>query len=266
MSVNDVKLDLNSLARRLKSLHVPGTPVLLANVHDASSAQSVASQSLCKAIATASFAIAASQGVHDDDMTLLQNLQGIRNVAQGLKNSGRQHEIPLSADLQDGYEDPAESIQQVLALGVVGCNIEDLDNRAKPSPTLRSLEDATARVRAMVEAAKSAGVPDFVVNARTDVFGFGGTVDDVVARGKAFLAAGATTVFVWGVRKKVITPTEVKEMVERLDGRLAVQPGGIPMRDLQVLGVSRISVGPLLYRKSMEAFTDDAELVLTAQI
>jgi 2-methylisocitrate lyase-like PEP mutase family enzyme len=47
-------------------------------------------------------------------------------------------------------------------------------------------------------------------------------IDDVVERGQAYLEAGATTAFVWGVMKKVITENEVKEMVNQLDGKLAV--------------------------------------------
>lgn len=254
---------LNTLAKRLKSLHVSGQPLLLANVWDASSAKAIASHSSTKAIATASYAIAMMHGVEDADLTLDLNLKGIEMVAKGLRNAGKAEEVPLTADLQDGYADPPETIRKAVELGVVGCNLEDADN-SKPQLTLRSTEESISRIEAVLKAAKEAGVPEFVVNARTDIFGKEGTVHDVIARGKAYLDAGATTVFVWGVGKHVITEEEVKKMVEAFDGRLAVQPADIGIKKLRELGVARISVGPLLWRKSIKVVQDEGLGILEA--
>ena len=254
---------LTTLAKRLKSLHVSGQPLLLANVWDASSTKAIASHSSTKAIATASYAIAMMHGVEDADLTLDLNLKGIEMVAQGLRNAGKVEAVPLTADLQDGYADPAETIRKAVELGVVGCNLEDADN-SKPQLTLRSTEESVSRIQAVLKAAKEAGVPDFVVNARTDIFGKEGTVDDVIARGKAYLDAGATTVFVWGVGKHIITEGEVKKMVDAFEGRLAVQPGDIGIKRLRELGVARISVGPLLWRKSIKVVQDEGLAILEA--
>lgn len=241
-------LSQNDLARRLRSLHVSGDPLLLANVWDGASAAAIAGHPSTKAIATASYAIAATQGLDDGDMTLEQNLAGVRNVVAGLRKVGKAEELPLTADLEDGYEDPANTVRRVVELGVVGCNIEDVDNRKKE---LRNIKDAVARIKVMADAAKEAGVPDFVINARTDVLGYGGDISTVIERGKQYLEAGATTVFVWGVSKWDIKSDEVAEMVKALNGRLAVHPGSIGIEKLRGLGVSRISVGPALWRGSM---------------
>ena len=246
---------LNDLAKKLKSLHVSGQPLLLANVWDAASAQIIASQKSTKALATASFAIAATQGIEDNDMTLEPNLAGIKNVVAGLKKAGKADSIPLTADLQDGYADPARTVQEAIKLGVVGCNMEDVDNQ---HGKLRTAEEAVSRIRAVMEASKEAGVPDFVINARVDVLGYGGNIDDVIERGKQSLDAGATTVFVWGVLKWDIKEDEVQRMVDAFGGRLAVQPGSIGVQKLSDLGVSRISVGPMLWRKSMSVLVDEA--------
>lgn len=246
----------SNLARTLKSFHVPGTPLLLANVWDAASAHLIASQASTKALATASYAIAATQGVDDNDMTLEQNLQGIRNVIAGLRKAGKTEQIPLTADLQDGYGEPAETVRRAIELGVVGCNLEDVNNAAKE---MRGVGEAVERVRKVVEAAREAGVPDFVVNARCDVLGYGGGITDVIERGKRYLEAGAITVFVWGVGKWDIKPEEVREMLKAFDGRLAVQPGSIGVEKLTELGVSRISVGPALWRKSMSVVLEEAD-------
>lgn len=253
----------NILAQRLRALHVPGRPLLLSNVHDAFTAQLVASEPSCKAIATASWSIAATQGVDDNDMTLAQNLAGIRNVAKGLSNAGKRDSIPLSADLQDGYGDPAETTRKAIELGVVGCNLEDTDNTVSP-PTLRSLEDAVARIKTVLAAAEAEGVPDFAVNARTDVFGYDKGIAEVLERGKAFLEAGATSVFVWGVGKKVISVEEVKEMSEAFGGKLAVQARDLSVAEQRDAGVCRISVGPMYFRAAMETFKEKAVTHLEA--
>ncbi|EXJ69149.1 uncharacterized protein A1O5_08084 [Cladophialophora psammophila CBS 110553] len=254
--------ELNQLARQLKSLHVPGEPLILTNVYDACTASEIASLPSTKAVATASFAIAASMGIEDENtMPLSDNLAGVRRVATGLRNAGKANTLPLTADLQDGYADPAEAVRQAIEIGVVGCNIEDVDNSLQP-PKLRPLDEAKSRIEAAVRAAREAGVPDFVVNARTDVLGFDGTVDDVVERGRAFLEAGATTVFVWGVRKKVITEQEVREMASGLDGKLAVLAQGCTIEALKQAGVSRISVGPTLLLKALKFIRNEATAIL----
>jgi len=88
----------NDLARKLKSLHISGEPLLLANVWDAASTALVANHTSTKAIATTSYGVAAVQGVDDEDMTLEQNLAGIRNVAAGILKAGKERDIPLTAD------------------------------------------------------------------------------------------------------------------------------------------------------------------------
>lgn len=249
----------NDLAKVLKSLHTPNDPLLLANVWDAASAALIAKQASCKAIATASYAIAMTQGVEDNDMTLEQNLAGIRNVVAGLKKSGKLHDLPLTADLQDGYSDPGETVRSAIALGVVGCNLEDVDNS---NHSLRTLENSVTRIRNVMKAAAEAGVPNFVINARTDVLGFDGNIQDVIERGRAFLEAGATTVFVWGVGKWDIKGHEVEQMAQAFEGRLAVQPGSLGVEKLITAGVSRISVGPALWRQSMNVVVPEAEKVM----
>ena len=87
-------------------------------------------------------------------------------------------------------------MRKAIGVGVVGANIED---------QMRPLDEAAANVRAIMDAAISEGVPDFVLNARTDAFVLGRDRDqaevlaDAVERGKAYLDAGAPVVFVPGL-------------------------------------------------------------------
>ncbi|KAF9350514.1 hypothetical protein BGX26_011320 [Mortierella sp. AD094] len=252
----------NSIAAHFRSLHQPGNPLILGNVYDAASANVITSLPSAKAVATASFAIAATEGVYDDDMTRDQNLAAIKKIAFVVVPKN----IPMSADLQDGYDDIKDTIKQVIALGVVGCNIEDVDCKAKK---LRTLEDSVHRIKLALEAAKEAGVPEFAINARTDALGFGGTIDEAIERGKAYLAAGANTVFVWGgPGGRGVSREEVKKLVGAFEGRLNVilrfGEGYLTVAELREIGVARISVGPSLFRVAMNAYKEAAEALLGA--
>jgi 2-methylisocitrate lyase-like PEP mutase family enzyme len=250
----------NELAVRFRKLHVPGEPLILCNVYDGATAAIVASNPATKAIATASYAIAATYGVDDDDLSWEQNLAAIQTIASVVSKS----KLPLTVDLQDGYDDIQETVRTAIKVGAVGCNIEDVDNKAGE---LRPIEDAVKRIKLAVEAARSVGVPDFAINARTDTLGHGGSIDDAIKRAKAYLAAGANTAFVWGGAKgRGISTEEIKELVRVLEGRLNVMlqmgPGFLSVSEVKALGVARISVGPSLYVAAMNAYRVAANSLL----
>jgi len=258
MALNASKL----LAAKFRALHKSGDALILCNVWDAVSAKAVAKQTNhVKALATASYAIAATQAVEDDDLTLEQNLSVIRPIAK----IAAELNLPLTVDLQDGYDDIAASVTAVIKLGAVGCNIEDLNT--KPH-TMRPIEEAVQRIKTAVEAATDAGVPDFCVNARTDVLGHGGNLDDAIERAKAYLKAGACTAFVWGGGPRGLQTGEVKELVDALGGRLSVMmslaPGKLTVSELNTLGVARISIGPALQFKATAAIESAVASIVKA--
>jgi len=253
-------MSLNSLAQALKSLHKPGQPFIVANVYDVLSARAVASLPSCKALGTASYSIASLNSTADDDLELETNLSAIKGIASVAKEFNK----PLTVDIQDGYGDRLEeAIAALVDLGVVGVNLEDCDKLKKE---LYSPEAAAERVRSALAIAQNKGVPDFVVNARCDVLVKGGTLEDVLQRGKQYIAAGATTVFVWG-GKRGVSRQEVQKMVKQFDGRLNVMlilgPNGLGVAQLRELGVARISVGPQIQIKDMEGFAREADKILT---
>jgi 2-methylisocitrate lyase-like PEP mutase family enzyme len=267
---------MSSLAQVLGALHKPSQPLILPNIYDLPSLLAIlslntpASQPV-KAIATASWGIAATLGIADEDLTAEQNLAFIESIAALVKAAG----LPLSADLQDGYgERIVEIVGKAVRLGVHGANIEDaipgrgLDEGIEGA--LYPMDEQVARLKMALKAAEDAGCPGFVLNARTDVFVLEGLSDDArmqeaVRRGKAYLAAGATTVFVWGGARG-LRDDEVRRLVRELDGRVAVKlaMGQDALTTTQVgdLGVSRISIGPSLYRIAMSAIKKSAMAIL----
>ncbi|KAE8156895.1 phosphoenolpyruvate phosphomutase-domain-containing protein [Aspergillus tamarii] len=275
-----IKTAQNNQAIHFRNLHTPGHPILLTNVYDAATASLIANHPSTKAIATASYAIAASQGIPDDALTLPRNLAAVRSIAAILKpnnlpeNKGSDEtttKLPLTVDIQDGYADIAETIKELINLGAVGCNIEDLDGT---TGQLRPLSEAVARIELAVRTAAELGVPDFVVNARTDVLGDNtggkpGSIQDAIERGRAFLRAGACTVFVWGgAGGRGVSREEIKELVVAFQGRLNVKlvlrDGFLTVPEVKELGVARISLGPELYRAAMSGFKEKADAVLAS--
>ncbi|MGO2751126.1 MAG: isocitrate lyase/PEP mutase family protein [Pseudoclavibacter sp.] len=232
------------LANRLADLHQAPEILRVVNVWDAISAKTVAALPETKAIATAGHSIAASYGYADGGMPLDVALAGAKVIVDAV-------DLPVTADLDDGYDDPAETIRRAIGLGIVGANVED---------RLRPFDESVARVAAIIAAAEAEGV-NFQLNARTDAIARGGerpiseSIDDAIARGRAFLDAGASLVFVPGaVSREVVEP-----LVEGLGiGKLSVigLPGALTAAEFQQLGVARVSYGPLTQRVALRALRD----------
>ncbi|MCJ1324983.1 hypothetical protein MMC10_001645 [Thelotrema lepadinum] len=256
--------NLPAAASRLKALHKPGDPIIFANVYDALSAEAVAALPSCSALATASYAVAQAAGLEDDDLTFEINLA----AAQAIGKIAAKHNKPLTVDLQDGYGDRLkEATAKMIDAGVVGFNLEDWDRGRNG---FFSVDEAVSRIKTVLETAKSKGVPDFAVNARCDVLVHGGELDEVIARGKQYLQAGATSIFVWGGRKRGVRTAEVEKMVEAFDGRLNVSlklgvPEALSVKELVQIGVSRISIGPALSLKAMETYAREAKVLLESK-
>ena len=254
----------NTVAKTLKSLHIPGNPIIFANVSDILSAHAVASLPSSKALATASYGVARANGTTDDDMTLETNLAGCAGIAKVAKEFGK----PLTVDAQDGYGDRLEeAVGRLIDIGVSGINLEDVD---KETQKIHSREVAADRVRRAVDVAMYKGVPDFVVNARCDTLVHGGKIEEVIERGQAYLKAGATSVFVWGGSNRGVSRAEVEQMVKAFDGRLNIslamgKPGHLTVKELSEIGVSRISVGPTLQFLAMETFANEAKKLLEGE-
>ncbi|KAF4440276.1 carboxyphosphonoenolpyruvate phosphonomutase [Fusarium acutatum] len=273
-------MESNQLAQTLKSLHIPSQPLIFANVWDLPSLNMV----LClnseaskpvKAIATASWAFAASLCIKDEELTMEQNLASIRNLAATVASAG----LPLSVDLQDGYGSRLrEAVTQAIQAGAHGANIEDsIPARGLKQGIEHSLYPLSEQIRRLqlaVRAAVDAGLPDFVINARCDVFALKGHLNlnnemcmkEAVRRGKAYLDAGATTVFFWCGYGAGFTEGDVQTLVKELDGRVAIRLGqtqaALSVSQLAKLGVARISVGPSLFQIAMDAAKKSAISVL----
>ena len=238
--MNVTHLNTVTKAELLRTLYRAPEIVRVVNVWDAISTQVIADLPQTTAIATAGHAIAAMYGYADGDMPLELALAGIETIVTAT-------ELPVTADLDDGYAEPGETIRRAIGIGVVGANVED---RLKP------FDESVARVRAIIAAAEGEGVP-FQLNARTDAIARGtgpldGRVTEAISRGKAFLAEGAALVFIPGLMDKDSVERVVAELGRNTISVIGL-PGALTAAEYEALGVARISYGPLPQRAALAA-------------
>lgn len=231
---------LTHRARLLRSLHEGDDALVLPNAWDAASAALVAKAG-ARAVATTSGGVAWALGRADGQrLTRTEMADAVGRIAAAV-------EVPVTADVEGGYgpgpEDVAATVRAVLDAGAVGINLED---STAPGGPLFTVEAQTERIRAARAAAEAYGVPEFVLNARTDVFLFGvgepgGRAAAVTGRARAYAEAGADCLFVPGLLDL--------DTLRDLAGALSVpvnamaRPGGPGVAELSAAGVRRVSVG-----------------------
>ncbi|HEX8079561.1 MAG TPA: isocitrate lyase/phosphoenolpyruvate mutase family protein [Jatrophihabitans sp.] len=237
--------NLADKAAELRRLHTDPELLVLVNVWDVASAKVVAGLPGCRAVATASHSIAASFGYPDgEQIPAALMIEAVGRIAAAVS-------LPVTADLEAGYGDVAETIRKAIGVGVVGANIED---------EMRPLDEAVAGVRAAVRAGEAEGVP-FVLNARTDAYLLDSGRDpaellaDAIERGRAFLDAGADCVFVPGRLDAEVVRQLVDGIGQQKVSILAL-PGTPEPRELAELGVARVSFGPWSQRVAMTSLAD----------
>jgi len=231
-------------AAELRRLYAAPELLQVVNVWDVVSARAIAALPETQAIATAGHSIAATFGYRDGEIPADLMLDMVGRIAAAV-------DLPVSADLDAGYGDPGETVRRAIGVGVVGANIED---------QLKPLAESVAAVEAAVAAAEAEGVP-FALNARTDAFLRGKdrtrevNVADAVERGRAFLDAGATCVFVPGNFGEDVVAELVAGLGEQRVSLIGLPEIPAPAR-LQELGVARLSYGPNPQRVTLGALQD----------
>jgi 2-methylisocitrate lyase-like PEP mutase family enzyme len=247
-------------ATRFRDLNLAGR-FLLPNAWDAASAR-VFEQAGFPAIGTTSGGIATARGLPDGEHIGREGM--IRELLPIIDAVG----VPVSADIEAGYGDAptdvAETVAAVLDAGAAGINLEDRTHRAGAT-RLYGIEDQAARIGAARAEADRRGIP-LVINARTDTFllglgdGAGERVEMTVARGRAYLGAGADMVFVPGL----LDPELVRRIVQAINGQVSLMalPGAPPAEALFGAGASRVSLGNVAMLASLGALREMAADVM----
>jgi 2-methylisocitrate lyase-like PEP mutase family enzyme len=221
-------------ATTLLDLH-RGPGFVLPNAWDGGSAL-VLAQVGFPAIATTSAGIAWSLGVPDGGHVDLDTM--LEHVGRIVDAVG----VPVTADLESGYGDPATAVRRAVDVGAVGGNLED-----QVDGVLFGIDEAVDRIAAARDAAPAGS---FVLNARTDTW-FGGATGEVfeetVERAVRYVEAGADCVFVPGV----VEEDDVRRLAEAIPAPLNIVAGLASRTDARTLfslGVKRVSLGGSLTR------------------
>jgi 2-methylisocitrate lyase-like PEP mutase family enzyme len=228
---------MNEKIELFRKLHAGPELLVLPNAWDVASARIFEAAGF-PAIATTSAGVANSIGYADGErLTRDEMLEVVARIVRSVS-------VPVSADVEAGYGDPAGTAQALVDLGAVGMNLED-----SKSWVLVDLAEQVKSIESI--RAKS----DIVINARSDVYlrasgeDPGDLFEQAVERLNAYRKAGADSLFAPGVRD----PEIIGKLARAVDGPLNILAvaGTPPITELQRLGVRRVTIGSGAMRATM---------------
>ncbi|WP_432175781.1 isocitrate lyase/PEP mutase family protein [Streptomyces sp. Tue6028] len=234
-------------AETFRALHrgrPPGDPLVLPGPWDAASARVFVDAGF-PALATPSAGVAASLGYEDGATPAEEMFAAVARIVRAV-------DVPVSADVEDGYGlPPEELVERLLGTGAVGCNLEDSAGGVLKDPARHA--DWLAEVRA------AAGDRLFV-NARVDTFVCGDRdPEQAIERAALYVAAGADCVYPIGAPVGVLP-----RLRAGIDGPVNVfaRTGDAPLdeqlTELGERGATRVTFGPGLQRRAAQALGDIA--------
>jgi 2-methylisocitrate lyase-like PEP mutase family enzyme len=245
-----------SKARRLKDLIHARELLVMPGVHDPLSARLVEEAGFAAAQCSG-FAISLVHlGLPDYSFLSLSDMLAVtRTIVDAV-------DIPVMADGDTGFGNAVNAWHAVRAFERIGCAGVNIEDQVLPKrcghlegKTIIPIDEAVAKVRACAEARVD---PDFVINARTDALAVGG-IKEVVRRGNAYMAAGATMIFVDGMTSREVA----QQAVEGIRGPVAINvvEGGKSQLDfgfaeMEAMGIARVSLPVTLMLASIAAMRE----------
>ena len=231
-----------------RELHQRDRAFIIPNPWDIGTARLLAHLGF-EALATTSAGYAFSIGRRDNTVGRDRMISHVRDIVAAT-------DLPVSADLENGFGDDPETAAETIRLGasagLVGGSIEDSNTR-RDDP-IYELQHAADRVRAAAEMAHSLPYP-FTLTARAENYLFGrNDLNDTIKRLQAYQEAGADVLYAPGLSIK----EDIAAVVSSLDRPVNVLMGlagvKLTLADLSQIGVKRISVGSVLSRVALSAF------------
>ncbi|RFT15725.1 MAG: Methylisocitrate lyase [Candidatus Saccharicenans subterraneus] len=237
--------------------------VVVPGCHDALSAKIIEKCGF-EAIQVSGFGLAGSL-LAKPDVGLVQ----MKDVLDLTWNIVQAVNIPVMADVDTGGGNAINAAwvtERVITMGAAGLNIEDqvfpkrcghmAGKEVIPAEEMVGKIKACARVRDRLD-------PDFIINARTDVFAVAG-LDEAIRRCNLYLEAGADLAFIDGIKSRADIERAVKEIkgplsVNLMDAVSGVKTELIPIPELARMGVGRVSIPVasimVMHKALMEFFT-----------
>jgi 2-methylisocitrate lyase-like PEP mutase family enzyme len=236
-----------------RALHERKGAFIIPNPWDVGSARLLARLGF-EALATTSAGYAFSIGQRDNTVGRDKMMAHARDIVSA-------SDLPVSADLENGFGDEpetaAETIRLGAAAGLVGGSIEDSTNRREDP--IYGHELAVERVRAAAEVARSLAFP-FMLTARAENYVVGRhDLRDTIKRLQAYQEAGADVLYAPGLASKDEIAAVVGSVDRPLNVLMGSGGGGLDLAELSRIGVRRVSVGSALARAALGAFLRAAQ-------
>lgn len=231
--------------KKFKQLHHADDLFVLPNAWDAKSAL-IFQEKKFPAVATSSAAVSNSLGYDDgEQMPFDEYLFVIKRIVASVK-------IPVTVDIEMGYgktkNEIYDHLRELIALGVVGINIED----SMITNGQRSLQNADtfAENIAYFKGRLREDDLDLFINIRCDTYILGVENKKVVTRNRLlrYNTSGADGIFIPCISDE----DDIAEAVTHsaLPLNVMVIPGLPDTDTLKRLGVKRVSMGPFMFQKT----------------
>jgi len=232
-------------AAAFRALH-EGEPFVIPNPWDAGSARVLEALGF-QALATTSSGFAFTLGREDGEARL-------DDVAAHVAALAGATDLPISVDLENGYDDPGETIRRIAEAGAVGASIEDYD----PAGRIYELDQAVERLSGAIEAARALPFPFMVTGRAENHFRGNPDMDDTIARLQAYERAGADVLYA----PRLTTVEEIRSVCDAVTkpvNALAVRD--LSFAEMTEAGAQRVSVGGTLAWSAVAAFRAAAEAI-----
>jgi len=234
--------------QKFRELHERDHAFIIPNPWDVGSARLLTNLGF-EALATTSAGYAFSVGRRDGRIGRDETIVHATAIALAT-------DLPVSADLENGFGDTLESIAETFKLaakaGLAGGSIEDTSDHADGS--VYEIGRAADRVRAA--AAVVHNLPfRFTLTARSENYLVGRPdLKDTIQRLQAYQEAGADVLYAPGLTRKVDIASVVSSVDRPVNVIMGLQGVQLSQADLSAIGVRRISVGSALSRAALGAF------------
>ncbi|KQT07570.1 isocitrate lyase/PEP mutase family protein [Ramlibacter sp. Leaf400] len=238
--------------RAFRQLHASGCFVI-PNPWDPGSAKYLEKLGY-QALATTSSGVAWRHGKADGQMTLEEVLVHLREMVAATS-------LPVNADFEAGYAADAAGVARNVRLavetGVAGLSIEDATG--DPDAPLRDIATAVERVRAARAAIDETGGETLLVGRAENFIVGRPDLDDTLRRLKAYADAGADCLYAPGIKTRAEIAAVVAAVAPKPVNLLVGGTTDLTVRDIEALGVRRISVGGALARAAWGGFMRAAQ-------
>lgn len=246
--------DLSARRRAFRRLHESGCFVI-PNPWDAGSARYLQRLGF-EALATTSSGAAWRHAKADGQMTLDETLVHLREIVAAT-------ELPVNADFESGFAADAAGVARNVRLavdtGVAGVSIED--STGDPSEPLRDVASAAQRIRAARGAIDDSGGETLLIGRAENFIVDRPDLDDAIRRLRAYAEAGADCLYAPGIKMREQIAAVVAAVAPKPVNLLVGFATDLTLRDIEALGVRRVSVGGALARTAWGGFMRAAQMI-----